>query len=571
MLRHGVAPRLRRSRRARQGRAQQAPGFPDGLLDPERRSAVPGPKGSVLITMKARCNAIALVLALAGIVPGLSAAAGADDERRGWGDPCRAADDERSRAIHALYERRNQTPVWLTREGRTPSGWQLVRLLRTAEEGVMTDCLGQALRERDGRYSRGALDVMLTDAWLELRARRADDDADVDDHLALLLPGERDRRQRELDRLAGSIAPAGADQAPGTDASARMAAALERYREIADQGGWPEVGPGPPMQPGSSDPRVPALRERLAATGDLETAGRDGDGNRYAGRLVEAVIGFQQRHGLGPDGVVGEATRKALDVPARQRVARMETNLRRIEARAIDGDEPVVRVNIPDYRVTLHEKGRITFSTRAIVGRPEHQTPQLQARINALTLNPAWHVPRTILREDLAQRFARDDGYAERHGFHAVNSDRPLNAFDWSDAPMVPVRQAPGPTNALGRIKFEMPNRQAIYLHDTPARHLFESRRRAFSAGCVRVEEPMELAARLTGVDADRLAEMARGGETRTLRLGWRIPVQLVYFTAWVDTSGRVQFRPDIYDRDDPGSGERRTRARNTGGSATGG
>lgn len=500
--------------------------------------------------MNARRNGVVLVLALAGIVPGLSAAA--DDEGRGWGDPCRAADDERSAAIHELYERRDQAPVWLSRDGKTPSGWQLVRLLRAAGEGVMTDCLAQALAERDDRYSRGALDVMLTDAWLELRARRAKGDADVGDHLAALLPGERDRRKRELDQFAGT----GSDQAPSADASARMAAALERYRQIADQGGWPEVGAGPPLQPGDSDPRVPTLRERLAVTGDLESGARNSDGNRYEGQLVEAVTVFQERHGLKPDGVVGEATREALDVPADQRVARMETNLRRIEAREIDGDDPVVRVNIPDYRVTLHEKGRITFSTRAIVGRPEHPTPQLQGQITALKLNPPWNVPRTVLREELAQRFERDADYAQRHGFYAANSDRPLDEFDWSGTPMVPVRQEPGPTNALGRIKFEMPNREAIYLHDTPSRHLFESRQRAFSAGCVRVEEPMELAARLTGVDADRLDEMAREGDTRTLGLGWRIPVQLVYFTAWVDSSGRVQFRPDIYRLDDSERGQ---------------
>lgn len=498
--------------------------------------------------MNARRNAIALVLALAGAEPGLSTAAGAGDERRGWGDPCRAGDDERSAVIHDMYERRDQTPVWLTRDGRTPSGRRLVRLLRTADEDIMTDCLARALVDRDGRYSRGALDVMLTDAYLELRARRAGGDADADDYLAALLPGEGERRRRQLDRLGRN--GAGTDRAPDADASARMAAALERYRRIAERGGWPEVGAGPSLEPGDSDPRVPALRERLAATGDLETGAPGGDGKRYDGELVEAVITFQERHGLQPDGVVGAATRRALDVPARQRVARMETNLRRIEARTIDSDGPVVRVNIPDYRVTLHEKGRAIFSTRAIVGRPGHETPQLQGHIVALTLNPAWTVPRTIVRETLADRFAHDDGYAERHGFHAVNSDRPLGEFDWRETPMIPVRQAPGPTNALGRIKFEMPNRQAIYLHDTPDRHLFESRRRAFSAGCVRVEEPMELAARLTGIDARRFDEMARDGENRTLRLGWRIPVQLVYFTAWADSSGRVQFRPDIYGRD---------------------
>jgi murein L,D-transpeptidase YcbB/YkuD len=500
--------------------------------------------------MNARRNGIALILALAGMAPGWAATTGGVDQSRGWGDPCRAEDEDRSAAIHKLYQRRDQAPVWLTRDGRTPAGWQLIRLLRTAPEGVMTDCLAQALEGRDGRWSRGALDVMLTDAWLELRAHAADGDADPREHLAVLIAGERDRLQRQLERLAET--EAGGDPAPGADASARMAIALERYRRIAETGGWPEVAAGPPLEPGGSDPRVPALRERLAATGDLEVNAHDGDGNRYDRELVQAVTGFQERHGLRLDGVVGHATRKALAVPARQRVALMELNLRRIEGRAIDGDEPVVRVNIPDYRVMVYEQGKVTFSTRAIVGRPEHQTPQLQARITALTLNPSWNVPRSVLREDLAQRFARDDDYAERHGFHAANSDRPLDEFDWSETPMIPVRQAPGPTNALGRIKFEMPNRQAIYLHDTPARHLFDSRRRAFSAGCVRVEEPMALAARLTGGDADRLDEMARGGETRTLRLGWHIPVQLVYFTAWVDTGGRVHFRPDIYERDDP-------------------
>lgn len=508
--------------------------------------------------MKSRrngCAGFAVLLMTLTAMP-----AGADDQHRGWGDPCRPGDDVRSAAIHKLYEQRDQTPIWLTRNGKTQSGRQLVRILRTADEGVMTDCLAEAFAHGDGRYSRGALDVMLTDAYLELSQRRAGGGADVRDHVAALAPGEHERLRRRLDRLAGSgtrVDQPEPDQArqeqteaPQASATERMVAALERYRRIAERGGWPQIGAGPALKPGGKDSRVPVLRERLAASGDLDSDARDRTGSRYEGALVNAVIAFQERHGLEPDGVVGTATREALDVSARKRVARMETNLRRIEAHAIDGSDPVVRVNIPDFRVTLHEQGRVTFSTRAIVGRPEHATPELQNRITALTLNPPWNVPRTIVRESLADRFARDDGYAARHGFHAANSDRPLNELDWRDNPMVAVRQKPGPSNALGQLKFEMPNRRAIYLHDTPEKHLFESRQRAFSAGCVRVEEPMELASRLTGMDAERLERMADNGETRTLRLGWQIPVQLVYFTAWVDASGRVQFRPDIYNRD---------------------
>ena len=227
--------------------------------------------------MNACRNAIVLALALSGGAPGLSAAAGADVERRGWGDPCRPGDAERSAAIHELYERRDQAPVWLTRDGKTPAGWHLVRLLRTADDGVMTDCLAQALGEPGGRYSRGALDVMLTDAWLELRARHGDSDADVGDHLAALLPGGRDRRQRELDRLAASGDLD--NQAPSADAGARMAAALQRYRLIAAHGGWPDVGAGPTLRGGGRDSSVPAPRERLSATGGPEYGGRDRLGN----------------------------------------------------------------------------------------------------------------------------------------------------------------------------------------------------------------------------------------------------------------------------------------------------
>jgi len=344
-------------------------------------------------------------------------------------------------------------------------------------------------------------------------------------------------------------APKGAS-AVAANAAERMEAALERYRRIAERGGWPQVGPGPTLRRGDTGARVAALHERLATTGDLGGGSLVGVVDRYDAELADAVTAFQRRHSLEPDGVVGPTTRRALDVPARQRVALMATNLRRMEARTLVDRATVVRVNIPNYRVTLYEQGQATFSSRAIVGSPEHATPAMVTRIEALTLNPAWDVPRSIVRDDLAELFARDSDYAERNGFYAANTERPLSAFDWGEAPDVAIRQAPGPNNALGRVKFGMPNGRAIYLHDTPKEHLFEARQRTFSAGCVRVEKAMTLAARLTGLERDRLATMADDAETRTVRFGWRIPVQLVYFTAWVDSRGHVQFRPDVYDRD---------------------
>lgn len=497
-----------------------------------------------------RGRALTTFVVLLGLT-GAQVASGANGQGGSWRDPCRSADGGRSALIGEVYQARHRAPVWLGRGGKTAAGRQLVSVLRAAGAEAMTACLAEALADPGGRYDRAALDVMLTDAYLELAAPTEAADADARDRAAALFPGRQRLLQRRLDALAARVADAEREQLAAGDARERLGRAVARYRLIAEQGGWPEVGPGPPIEPGDRDPRVPALRKRLAVTGDLDPGRPAHAGRRYDEALVRAVRRFQGRHGLVADGVVSGATRRALDVPARERVRQLESNVERMEAHMLErGEGPLVRVNIPEFRVRVIEDGQVTFSTRAIVGKPEHATPSLDGHITGVTLNPAWDVPRTIVREQLAARFARDAGYAERNGFHAANSNRALSEFDWRDAPMVPVRQSPGPSNALGRVKFEMPNGRAIYLHDTPQQHLFEARERAFSAGCVRVEDAMALAARLTGMARARLERMARDGETRTLRLGWHIPVQLVYFTGWVDEGGLVQFRRDIYGRD---------------------
>jgi len=495
-----------------------------------------------------RSAIVAFTLLLFGVA---SAHGGADH----WGDPCRAGDAARSERILAVYEARDMAAIWVDRNGPTQAGARLVEQLEAVaagERGVLTECLQRALDGDRRDVSPGQLDVMLTDAYLALARRRAGADAGDGVLLAPLQQASDDRQLvAAVERATDRPTRTGHGASASAPTSADLDTALARYRAIRAAGGWPAVASGPDIEPGMRDVRVPAVRERLARTGDLAAAAADPRTNRYTATLAAAVRAFQARHGLDATAVVDAATRAAMNVPVEQRIRQLRVNRARLREHAAAGEHTLVRVNIPDFRVELHRRGEIVYTTRAIVGRPAHPTPVLDDRLTRLMLNPAWHVPARIAREELAPRFARQPGYAERHGYELTTPDRPVSSIDWSDPPALRLRQRPGPTNALGRIKFVLANDRAIYLHDTPARHLFQARQRAHSAGCVRVEQPLELAARLVGGDRGQLAREIRGGETRAVRFGHRVPVQLVYFTAWTDDNGQVQFREDIYGRDD--------------------
>lgn len=500
-------------------------------------------------------SALIAVALLAGLA--VSAAISASD---GWLDPCRDNDTERSASILALYEARDMETIWVTRTGTTVAGEHLLdRLTAAADEadGLMTSCLRRGLDRERNDTSPGQLDVLLTDAYLALARRQTG--ADTADPRASLEPLQRAGNSRELAAAVARGLASGDEPSAERDTSmpapglAGIDAAIERYQQIRADGGWPTIADGPEIAPSTRDERVPAVRERLHATGDLASMSGEPDVPVISDRLAAAIERFQRRHGLESTGTVDQPTREAMNVPVTARIDQLRINRERLREHKPDDNGLFVRVNIPDFRVELHRQHRIVHTSRAVVGRPDRQTPVLRDRITHLTLNPAWNVPQRIAREDLAPRFARDPDYAERHGYELNAADSDISSVDWSDPPYVPLRQEPGPTNALGRVKFEMPNERAIFLHDTPERHLFHAEQRAFSAGCVRVEDPLELAARLAGYGAggvQHLAGAIRNGETRAVRFGRTVPVQLVYFTAWADHKGRVQFREDIYDKD---------------------
>lgn len=341
--------------------------------------------------------------------------------------------------------------------------------------------------------------------------------------------------------------------------------ALARYRTIEANGGWPSVPDGPTLEVGAQDERVPLLRRRLRITGDLSAAPSPEDSLTFGTSLDQAVKRYQERHGLTVDGVVGPATRAALNVPVEERIQQIKTNLERWRWLPADLGALHVRVNIAGFDLRVVEDGTDVLQMRVVTGQAYRQTPVFSDQISYLVLNPYWYVPHSIAVKDKLPDFRRDPSLVSKLGFEvfrgwgadATRIDP--STIDWSalSASNFPyrLRQRPGPQNALGQIKFMFPNRYSVYLHDTPSRSLFNLAERSFSSGCIRVEHPLDLATTLLrhneGWTRERLQSAIRGDTEQTIVLTQKVPVHLLYWTAWVDSEGTVQFRRDVYDRDE--------------------
>ncbi len=309
-----------------------------------------------------------------------------------------------------------------------------------------------------------------------------------------------------------------------------------------------------------------------AAKADAEPAQRmlqptaapvvSGSDNIYTPELVEAVKRFQQWQGLTPDGVIGNRTREWLNVSSQTRATLLALNIQRL--RILPGEVNTgIMVNIPDYSLSYYLNGSEVLSSRVIVGSPARKTPLMSSELNNVVVNPPWNVPTKLIREDIVPKAKRDPSYIQRHNYTLFSSwsgDAQVvdpSMIDWSmvSAGNFPyrIRQAPGSGNSLGRYKFNMPNNDAIYLHDTPNHGLFEKDIRALSSGCVRVNKASTLANMLlqdAGWSNARVSSALKGGNTQYVPVRQRIPVRLYYLTAWVADDGKPQFRTDIYNYD---------------------
>jgi len=338
--------------------------------------------------------------------------------------------------------------------------------------------------------------------------------------------------------------------------------ALEAYAAIEKQGGWPTLANGPALRLGSSGFVVDRLKKRLLITKDLTEADT---GTAVFDEAVDAAVrAFQARHGLAVDGVVGHETRDALNVPVTTRVKQIAANIDRLRSLAVTGEKSVILINVAAFQLTLLKEGRVVLTSPVIVGRQSRKTPIFSSAITRVTVNPYWRVPRRIATQDILPKAKRDPSYLDSQSIRVYQ----LSGQTWNEVPQDSIKwtsfstnnfpfrlvQEPGPENALGRVKFFLPNDYDIFLHDTPARELFNHSRRTFSSGCIRVDKALELAEYLLRQDRHdgfhTMVEALESGETRQINLASPVPIHIAYLTAWVDQDRRVQFRDDIYALD---------------------
>jgi len=479
--------------------------------------------------------------------------------------------------VRIFYRRRAHQPAWMGPAGPLGHADALLGALAGAtDHGLDPERYARgdlARRVADMRAARRAsaagapavrvapasaaeLDVALTGAFLNY----ADDL-----HRGLVRPGE----VGEAWPLSGRADLAGVLQtgldlqdprrsleqlAPPQAEYRRLQAALRQYRFAVAAGGWPPCPRGP-LARGERGARVDSLVRRLVATGDLSP----GAEAVLAGEVSRALASFQRRHGLASTGWLDEATRRALQVPASQRARQLEAALERWRWLPHDLGSRYVLVRLADFELDVVVGGRRAATHRVAVGAPYRRTPVFGSRIERLIVNPSWRVPERIAREEVLPLLLADRSAAARLGYGvAARGATGGSGPDWeelaaSDEPLRLV-QAPGPANALGKLKLEFPNAHQVYLHDTPNRAVFETPDRGVSHGCVRVEDARALAERLLALDGEagraRLDEAWASAATQVLTLHRPVPVYVLYWTARAAADGEVHFSPDLYGGD---------------------
>ncbi len=472
-------------------------------------------------------------------------------------------------AVIAFYQARSFKPAWdlgsgaasireaiagIGQDGLDPDEYHLARI-----DSLLARRKDQRTDERDAE-----LEILFSDAV-----------AGMIDHARYgrVLPASLDKHwnvdprkgappiAEALERVAASVSPAAGLEKEKLDhfIYVGLKGELDRLSKVATEGGWAPIPAGRVLAPGARDPRIALVRARLGATGELPK-GTAADSALYDADLATAVKSFQERHRLIADAKLDAGTITAMNISVADRIDQVKVNLERSRwvLPGLTGD--FILVNLPAFKAYLIRGGKLAWESLTQIGKEARQTPMFRADMKQVIFNPTWTVPSTILAEDVLGGIARGEDMLAKKKLKVYDAEGNLvdpKSVDWKGATAdgfpYTLRQDAGPDNALGRVKFMLPNSYDIYLHDTPSRELFASEERTFSSGCIRLEDPMGLAKQLLsdqGYDDAKIAEVLAKGDTKAINLTTPLPVLIVYWTVSVGATGDVRYGPDVYERD---------------------
>lgn len=339
---------------------------------------------------------------------------------------------------------------------------------------------------------------------------------------------------------------------------------LSKYRSIKANGGWESIeGFDGKLEKGDTSRHVPGIYARLKATGDVGERDSAANPLLYGEQLETAVKKFQYRHLLNEDGIIGKSVINAMNIPVEEKIKQIQLNMERTRWVDYEPKYNVIFVNIARFHLFLAKGAEVQFDTKVMTGKPYHSTPIFLSKLAYIEFNPTWTVPRSILRNELIPRILKDPaGYLNPRNMELLTmGGQPVNPasidpnkYSVNNFPFM-VRQKPGPKNALGEVKFIFPNKFSVYLHDTPSKYLFARESRAFSHGCIRVQNPLDFAHVLLN-DEDKWSKANINKVVQTRKITRATPkedyyVAILYLTASVDDDGNALFMQDVYSRDE--------------------
>lgn len=479
----------------------------------------------------------------------------------------------RGRELQLFYVNRLYEPAWFTLNSFNNNGFDLINYIRhVSQQGLqpndyhlylIEEYLGKLLSQRTTDTTDiMKLELLLTDAYFLLGSHLYYGKVDPakeganwkmqrkDPELRMDLKLEEALKQGEVDIELNKLAP-------GYKAYWRMKEELAFFLKLEGEL-WPEILMDKPVKPGDTSEVVPMIRVRLIKLRYLLT---DSVSTIFDEELEKQVKSFQDDRGLNTDGVIGKSTLDYLNCLPLTLIGQLKVNMERFRWLPIQATGKHIIVNIANFQLDMITGVDTLISMRAVVGKEERRTPVFNESMTYIVFSPNWTIPRNILKQDVIPELLKGPAYLKkkkmklfRHdGTELAYSDVNWSKISKSNFPYM-VRQDPGPGNALGRVKFMFPNAYNVYIHDTPSKSSFARDARAVSSGCIRVEDPFDLAVLLLsdapGWSPDKIRSAMQQKKEQTVLLKVPVDVMVVYLTAWTDGKDRIQFRNDIYQND---------------------